>query len=139
MTGFGRSSRLAAAALFLGATTLLPAVHLAFHDRDHDHAGGTIRYERHRHETPHRHGNGKAHTHGKSGHRHAPPPADQDDPRHGDGSLAHFALALGESGSFAVASVSEPLTAGSPILSADPPAIHSGFHASDPARGPPAS
>ena len=59
---------------------------------------------------------------------------------HGDGSLAHFALALGESGSVRdVASVSEPLTAGSPILPADPPATRSGFHDSDSARGPPAS
>jgi len=137
MMAFGRSSKMAAAALFLGATTFLPTVHLAFHDRDHDHAGGTIRY--HRHEATHRHGDGERHSHGPGGHRQTPAPADHDGSRHGDGSLAHFALAVGESVSFAVASVSEPLTAGSPILPDGPPSTRSGFDRSDSARGPPAS
>lgn len=138
-----RFVRLASAGLFLAAANLFPALHLALHERDHDHVGGGIRF--HRHETPseHRHG-GRPHSHAPAAephshhrpaeHRHADPDPDSS---HGEGSLAHFALALGESGSFAVFEVSEPFVAVSAPFHSAEPSSRPGFLRPSGARGPP--
>jgi hypothetical protein len=82
--------------LFMIGTLIVPVLHLAFHALPHDHDGGAIRY--HFAETgylddddPHDELAHHAHRH-----RHRPRPAPPLDAHHGDGSLAHFSLALND-------------------------------------------
>ncbi len=69
------------AIVFVIATVAIPTLHLAFHFLPHDHAGSETHYHPHGHE-------------GKPS-----------DPKHGEGSLAHFSLALsdGAAASFVLA------------------------------------
>jgi hypothetical protein len=100
-----RSTRVtatAAALAFAVGTILIPTLHLAFHELPHDHDGGETHYhfafpepEDHHHD----HGEDDLHSiePEEEGHHddddHHPQPLD---PHHGDGSAAHFSLAVSE-------------------------------------------
>ena len=130
-----RPIRYSLPALFLAATVVFPALHQASHGHgdDHDHGGGGIRF--HRHEAPqgHRHGGGRRHTHD------APAVPDESDPRHGEGSLAHFSYALGEDSPPPVAEVSRALESGPAPGRRDEPAAKPGSPRPVADRGPPSS
>ena len=137
-----RLIRFAVPALFLGATVVFPSLHQAFHGFDHDHQGGGIRFHHHespqprRHEPPrgHRHGDGPWHSHGAPA---APADSDRSDPRHGDGSLAHFSYALGEASPTLIAEISRPLESTPAGDVHDDPAVKPGFFRPASDRGPP--
>ncbi len=87
MTGSARPLLLA---VYLTGTVLTPALHLFFHDVDHDHAGGGIRLHSHG-ETSHEHPH--AHPHEPSGHGAEDGHNGEDNshtPEHGANSTAHF-------------------------------------------------
>jgi hypothetical protein len=127
--------RLAAPALFLGATAVFPALHQAFHHRDHDHAGGGIRFHRHEATPGHRHGAGPRHSHEAPA---DPADSDESNPRHGEGSLAHFAYALGEASPPPIAEISRPLeSTPAPGFLVDRE-VQPGFFRPAADRGPPA-
>jgi hypothetical protein len=93
------SSRPAALSLlYLLGTTAFPSLHLAFHDIDHDHEGGGVRYHaRHGSEAGehvHQHAHGEDGDHGhETDHRPEPP---REEGGHGLTSLAHFQSAVGD-------------------------------------------
>jgi hypothetical protein len=145
-----RLIRFAAPALFVGATVALPALHQAFHGRDHDHVGGGIRFHRHdmpapprgdaphsqRHDAAHRHGDGPWHSHEAPA---APADTSESDPRHGEGSLAHFSCALGEGSPLPVAEISAPLESAPAVRFPRDPEAAPGFFRPATERGPPLS
>lgn len=158
LLGKSPMARAAAATLFLGGAVLFPALHLAFHDREHDHVGGGIRFppalsektavRETPGETAHRHDQGGWHTHELPGAHdgHAPlaalpdpRPADRgdSDPDHGDRSLSHFSIALGEDAAVSIPGGSAPLDVSRADILARHHAPRLGFSFPPPARGPP--
>ena len=102
-----------AVALFFVGSTLLPALHLAFHDNHHDHEGGGIHVHDHDDGDPDDDDDDDGPTSGAIlDHRH-PHGHEHGDHEHGDGSLFHFGAALGDgapadSGLIRLAWVTEP-------------------------------
>lgn len=86
-----------AAAVFAVGTVAVPTSHLIFHAVPHDHRAGEIHYQSgpasHDHDDDHRHHPLAEHHRDGHHHDHQQP----FDPRHGEGSLAHFSLALSDS------------------------------------------
>ncbi len=95
-----RRTALLAAAAFVLATIAIPALHLTFHALPHDHAGGETHYHP---PAAHDHGHDAEHHH-----PHEAPEREPFDPRHGDGSTAHFSAAISDD---AAASFSLPFHA----------------------------
>ena len=129
----GSAARVAAAAQFFAATTLLPALHLAFHRRGHDHVGGSIRFHRHVH-VP----GGPAHAHEAP----LPEPArgpEPADPGHGEGAMAHFAAVLGEDAFALSVEVRAEPGPPAPVPIRDSEAPIPGHARPFSARGPPAA
>lgn len=102
---------------FVMGTIAVPTLHLVFHTLPHDHLADEIHYHAEASgddsaEQPHGHGAGE-HEHDRSeaaGHHHhdgAPPshghPDPSSDPRHGEGTSAHFSLALNDAPASSIA------------------------------------
>ena len=97
------------------STIVLPGVHLAFHDDDHDHEGGGIRHLDHDDDHDH----------------------DRDHHPHGAGSLVHFATAISDGPAAPLVLVSAPLFAPEPMAPPDEAAVLDRQTESPLARGPP--
>src|SRR5262249_18817574 len=130
----------------------------AFHRADHDHIGGGIRFHRdasssssghnhgstHSHSLADRHGHGHHHDAGPW-HTHEPAalpdrsPEEQEKPSHGEGSLAHFAYALGEEAPLGIVEVSKPLIRPPVVWRREAPAARPGFFRPSSVRGPPSA
>jgi len=118
------------AVLFFGGSTLLPGLHVAFHDNHHSHEGGGI----HRHDDGDDDDDDAPSPWGAADYGHSHRPGHD----HGDGSLAHFAAALGD-GVEPAASLADLGPAASPPFDdpAFPPLARSSRGHPD-VRGPPA-
>lgn len=84
--------RLLLSAVYLTGTLFGPVLHLAFHDREHEHPGDTVHSHSRRGLEDHSHPHEHSHPH-PEGH-----PADHSTPlpEHGSGSAAHFDAALSD-------------------------------------------
>jgi hypothetical protein len=107
-----RAAAAAAAVAFAIGTLAVPMVHLVFHALPHDHEGGEIHYhlapdEDHEHhdaegeDHEHHDAEGEGHEQPVEAHEHEDRHADDHehepfDPHHGEGSAAHFSLALSD-------------------------------------------
>ena len=94
----GTTAAATALAFALG-TLVIPTLHLLFHALPHDHDGGAIHYhlppdEDHGHD----HAAGEDHEHPPEAHEHHEPDREHEpfEPQHGEGTAAHFSLALSD-------------------------------------------
>jgi hypothetical protein len=84
-----RSAALLVAGAFFAGTVGVPTLHLAFHALPHDHAGGEIHYH---FDDDDDHAEAAEHHRDHHDHHDREP----FDPHHGDGSSAHFSLAISD-------------------------------------------
>lgn len=136
------ATSLLTALTFVAGTVAIPSVHLAFHAIPHDHSGGGLAYHLvglhhpaldpliHRHD---QYGNDVAdfvaapqsqslHTHpvDDDGTEESQPPAHRHDrqpldPQHGEGSTAHFAVAVSDTPAHAIVLLANPEATNVPI------------------------
>src|SRR5262249_14985971 len=102
-----RPAVLLATVAFLAGTVGIPTLHLAFHALPHDHVAGEIHYHfGDDDDDDDNDGAEAAQHHEADAHHHRD--HQPFDPRHGDGSAAHFSLAIGDDAASAIILTAAP-------------------------------